>query len=320
LAGKSIFNILVYGWYNKGNIGDNLFEEAFKQIFPELNFQFVDEITKESLTKSDAVFFGGGSFLFSEPLISPDLLPLLKSKKIFYIGVGAETEIEKTHKELLKLAKLICIRSNDLEKIQTLNHNAMIIPDIVYSLATNSYYTATDNSVLILPNATVIPTYKDDHWKHASWNYFKCEFAQFVDSLIETGHKIKFLPMCDNKHISDVWAIYEIISHMIHRSNVDIVYHLDQFDQCQTIVTQRYHGIILAQLARKHYISIHHHDKLKDSLIKEGEYIPYYGINKDGLIKSFYKLKKEKLSNTLPIDYNLFSIMKAQVINLLQNG
>jgi hypothetical protein len=31
----------------------------------------------------------------------------LLSKKIFYIGVGAETEIHKTHLELMKVAKRI---------------------------------------------------------------------------------------------------------------------------------------------------------------------------------------------------------------------
>ena len=55
--------ILVYGFYFKGNLGDDLFVDAFKALFPAFNFTFVDQISISDLQDVDAVFIGGGSFL-----------------------------------------------------------------------------------------------------------------------------------------------------------------------------------------------------------------------------------------------------------------
>jgi hypothetical protein len=44
-----VINILVYGWYNHSNLGDDLFEDAFKNLFPDYNFKFQDYIDEKSL-------------------------------------------------------------------------------------------------------------------------------------------------------------------------------------------------------------------------------------------------------------------------------
>src|SRR5271169_6096331 len=105
--------VLVYGWYHQGNIGDDLFIDSYLHLFPDIDFVFSDSITTDKLRDVDAVFFGGGSFLFDRPTISNEALQNLSSKKIFYLGVGVEADIHDTHQKLMSQALLIATRSSD---------------------------------------------------------------------------------------------------------------------------------------------------------------------------------------------------------------
>ena len=62
--------ILVYGWYHKNNIGDDLFVEAFNHLFPNFDFTFTDVLHSHLIKEADAIFFGGGSFLYDPPYVS----------------------------------------------------------------------------------------------------------------------------------------------------------------------------------------------------------------------------------------------------------
>src|ERR1700735_2324331 len=100
--------VLVFGFYDKANLGDQLFKDAFQFLFPELEFRFVDKITELSLIGIDAVFIGGGSLL-DQPLMSDTgILPLFRrisALPLFYIGVGAETAIHQQHQNWMSKAK-----------------------------------------------------------------------------------------------------------------------------------------------------------------------------------------------------------------------
>ena len=87
-------NIIVYGWYGQGNIGDELFADAFRNLFPDFNFTFVTKLNESILQKSDVVFFGGGSFLYAKPNISAADLEILKTKQIFNISFNSSTDIK----------------------------------------------------------------------------------------------------------------------------------------------------------------------------------------------------------------------------------
>jgi polysaccharide pyruvyl transferase WcaK-like protein len=251
-------SVIVYGWYGKNNIGDELFKEAFSRLFPDLHFEFTDKIRVAALKNAAAVFIGGGSFLFSSPNMEAGALEILKQKKLFYIGVGVETDIHPIHKELMRSAKFIATRSVDSDVIlNSLNENYKFFPDIVYSLQDSvQISTKIDKSILVVPNISVVPKWDDPHWKHASWHYFKSEFAQFLDELASQKYKIGFFPMCTNSDTDDRWAAYEIISHMKNRRQTEVVLSdmssvpavTSIWSQYQTIITQRFHGIVLAEM------------------------------------------------------------------------
>ena len=324
--GKSTTKVVVLGHYFKFNLGDDLFVDAFQKLFPDFDFTFVDVLTKEEVERADAIFIGGGSFLYAEPQIEAEAYHLLEGKKIFYLSVGSETDIHPQHQDLMRRAKLIAVRNQDgLEKIKEINENTILIPDIVYFLLDAFQSKAKKKkSVLIIPNTTLLPRYDDAYWKHASWTYFKSEFAQFLDHLICYGYEIKLLPFSISPEFNDIWAAVELISHMANRSDSFLISNpptsatqiLELFSEYEAVITQRFHGIILAEMARVPYISIYHHDKLKSSFLNEGKFISYYGLTKQGLIDAL-DLIRVKSTSVLPIKTDIFKNLKDRVIELI---
>lgn len=304
--------ILVYGWYHSGNIGDNLFCEAFAKLFPSYQFQYTKVITKENLVDVDAVFFGGGSLLDGEPKIKPDALQLLEAKKVFYIGTGTETGLHPIHKSLMSKAKLIATRTvNNADELKQINSNSIWIPDLVYALTEDKHsIPIKDKSIVILPNIELVPKWTDPHWKHVAWEYFKTQFAQFLDVMIEDGYTIDFLSMCSNETMNDNWAATEIINRMRNRkSKYRLLDTKSNFENItgvlspySTIISQRFHGVVLSEILDKPYIAIHHHDKIKNCYPGRGNFIPYYEISKHKLVENFLQLKQ--LNNKVDMDFN----------------
>lgn len=314
-------NILIYGWYHHHNLGDNLFMEVFKALFPNFNFKFVNQITSADLVNIDAVFFGGGSFLGELIDISDhETFELLKQQKIFYIGVGAETDINIHHLELMKRAELIALRSTtNLNKVLELNPKTIVIPDLVYYLQPTKSTEQLSKSVLILPNIAVVPQWNDPHWKHAAWQYFKTEFAQFLDNLLSDGYSINFLPLCTDFCLDDNMAATEIINHMIWRNHGyllpqenTITSATKTISRYDIVITQRYHGIVLAEMVNVPCLPIYHHDKLKHP-----QGLSFYGLTKDKLREQFDYLFHTKVSQFLPIARDMFVPLQWRVENAL---
>jgi len=318
--------ILVYGWYGHLNIGDELFVGAFRKLFPDFHFVFRDNITIHSLEDVDAVFFGGGSFLSGRPNITADAFEALKLKKVFYLGVGVESDIHPTHIELITRAQLIATRSQDqLERLKVLNPNSIWVPDLVYAQQPDVQISPKINrSVLVMPNIYVVPQSSDPYWKHASWSHFKSEFSQFLDMLVTDGHQIDFLSMSRGPETNDDWAAGELIAHMTRRGRyllkeqpVGIEHVTELISKYSLVITQRFHGIVLAEMARVPYIAIHHHDKLKFCQPAEGTSLSYYNSSKQSFIDAFNSTIKMNFSSSLPIESNIFEILNQEVVSLI---
>jgi polysaccharide pyruvyl transferase WcaK-like protein len=317
-------NILVYGWYHHNNVGDDLFMDAFRALFPNFNFSFVNQITPYNLQGIDAVFIGGGSLLGEVICVSDDVAwELLKQQRIFYIGIGAETAINVFHAELMAKAELIAIRSSvGLDRVMDINPNTIVINDLVHYLQPTKAIETISKSVLILPNISVVPTWNEPHWKHAAWDYFKTEFAQFLDHLVNEGYSLGFLPLCTDFALDDNMAAAEIVSRMVYR---DHGYFLpkentltsitETISRYNVIITQRYHGMVLAEMVKVPNLSIVHHNKLKRT---QGLELSFYGITKDKIKEQFDQLIHAKVTQFLPIDRDMFTQLQRSVEHALR--
>lgn len=312
-----LLKVLVYGFYQKNNLGDDFFEDAFKSLFPFVKFKFVNEIKSKDLKEYDHVFFGGGSFVYDA--IQVEDFNLLLDKNIFYIGIGVEKVIHEQHQLLMRKAKLIATRSNmaifDLLK---LNQNSFIIPDIVYAIPPTTSNMKV-NKILYIPNGCVVPNNKSPHWMHNSWNYFKSEFSQFLD---EANLPVDILPMCDSKDNNDIAAGYEVMNLSVNKNyNLldkplnfkSMTYEMSKYP---IVITQRFHGIILSEILGKNYINIHHHDKLRQAKPHSGSAISYYGLTKDEMSLKF-NIEKNKTKNPFIIS-NTFEDLSFKVKSILE--
>jgi len=292
---------LVYGWYGRGNAGDELMKQALVSMFKPRGFElsFVDRIDVPQLLDYskpgdqviDAVIFGGGSILYGAPDVTPAALQLMLSDKVpvFYLGVGGETQVHPVHQQLLKVARVVAYRERD-------------IPDLVFSLPTPDLeIDHQSDGLLVIPNVETVPSWEDAHWKHVAWEHYKNEFSQAIDQLVDNGLNVSYLLMCSNPQMEDAWATSELIARMKRRPKVRPVYVgmgmgiVSTMRRHKAVVTQRYHGIILAEAAGVPYVSIDHHDKLKNATPSRGVHVPYYGATKASLISSIESALKMTL-------------------------
>lgn len=310
--------ILVWGFYFKGNLGDNLFIDSFKYLFPEYDFIFTDEITISHLNDVEAVFLGGGSFLAETLKASPEAFKRLLTMKIFYLGVGCETNIDARHQELIKKAEVIAVRTEqNINKIKSLTDKWMVIPDLVYALPNQNETKSRNKSLLYIPNILVVPKWNEPHWKHASWNYFKSEMIQSIDQLIKDDWEIDFLPFCDNNYLKDNYAAAELIAGSQTMTSKKIWNKPESFEEAikiigsyDKVVSQRFHGTILSHIANRNVLSLHHHDKL----IYGSNTLSYYNFNKQTFLD---KLNNLKLFECNSLNLNKFKEMQQKVRNAI---
>ena len=286
--------VLVYGWYGRGNVGDELMKQALSEMLSvhRLTPKFVDGINEFDVRDSSGVIFGGGSILQDMPDISPNACTMLFGddhwkplRPVFYVGVGGETAIHQFHEVLINASPVVAFRELD-------------IPDLAYWLdpfepdEQCGPPAHAPKGILVVPNVEVLPSHSDPHWMHASWEHFKNEFAQTLDVLVEKGHKLSFLSMCNAVKKNDNWVIHELMGRMSRRDNYPVYSTKDPLwvarlmRHHQVIITQRYHGIIMAESAGVPYLSISHHDKLKLTHPHRGHDVSYYAVQKDLLIET----------------------------------
>lgn len=305
------FTVLVFGWYDRGNCGDELMKAAMKAAFePQgLTLRFVDRI--DDLNGVSGVIFGGGSILLDAPDVTPQAYAILLSGSVpvFYVGVGLETDVHPRHQALLSVARKIVTRSQ--ERPDGWTHETVVSYDIVYSLASQMQKVpaiAKRNSVLVVPNIELIPTYDRPHWMHIGWERFKDEMAQVLDELIVREDVMpEFMLMCLNPHQDDAWAMNEIVARMTKRSTQFRVHRVSAADdivslmcQFRAVITQRFHGIVLAEIAGVPYVSLCHHDKLRYAHPHRGESLEFHGATKKQVLSAVQRSLAAELQPYVP--------------------
>jgi len=302
-------------------------QQALRRMFEPrgIELKFTDSITASELIASDGVIFGGGSILYGRPQIDAQAWQTLMDgqRPVFYVGIGMETAVHDMHHALLKRARAVVTRSPRWNA--SLATNIYGMPDLVYYLPTSEGMPA-GKDLLVVPNMETVPTHLDAHWKHNAWEHFKDEFAQFLDqSIEELGLNPVFLLMCKNDRMDDRWAAHEIIARMKHRSTKfdiiqappDSVLMTGLMEGFKVVITQRYHGIVLAQMAGVPHVSIDHHDKLKDAWPRKGISIPYYGFAKQHAVEAC-KLAMDAPREQARVPMELYDGLASAVVDIVR--
>jgi hypothetical protein len=123
----------------------------------------------------------------------------------------------------------------------------------------------------------------------------------------------------------DTWAAVELIAQMEKRHQdyflpalpVGIGAATALISRYQTVITQRFHGIVLAELTQTPYVAIHHHDKLKFSQPNNGKFVSYYNCSKHTLIDNFNQAQCMNYQTHHSIFTDTFKALVNRVTSLL---
>lgn len=281
--------LLVYGWYGRGNFGDELMAQALNELFLGTGYELkvVDHLDAENLRACEGVIMGGGSILHDSPNVTPEALQTLLDRLIptFYLGIGMETTIHPVHRQILSISEVIATRS---WSVPDWVRAPFYVPDLVNLLTPAEPLTAHEDSVLVVPNVEMVPTWQSPHWMHLAWDRWKDELAQYLDELVTEGTRLSFLSMCKNSTMDDDWPATEIIARMTRRNvecpRLRLVHNTfvitSEMRRHRLIISQRYHGAVLAAMARVPCVVVDHHDKLRDLHPINHVTVKYHGVTK----------------------------------------
>lgn len=306
--------VLVFGWYNKNNIGDEAFKQCFKFLCPDTDFVFCNTIP-ENVNSYHCVFFGGGD-LFDR------VIPGLEKIKvpIGLIGVGYGN-VHESNKWFFDHADLVITR-NPSPYIHA--------GDLVFSLPPMMLPDRKEKHVTVLMNDFLTPRKNSPDWIRNSHEWFISEFTEIMDDMVSKGHTIEFLPFCVNKGIDDRHAASHVISKMNKRDKViwNVSDDIDFYEMTKIIsesslvITQRLHGSIFSYIYNTPQVSINHHDKMHkfcgDRKIESC--LNYYGFNKEIFLRqlnqSYFNEDRATYLSNMRITWHDLSLTIIQKFNL----
>jgi hypothetical protein len=294
-----VAKVLVYGWYGHANVGDELMADGLRVILPSLSLRFVSKLTKKDVDEADLLLVGGGSFLYAPLNMEPGVAQALPRLKVIYAGVGIEGDVHPDHTALMSRAEGVFARSNGAGI-----PNVRITPDLVYALGgrrVKGFNKA--KSLLVLPNSETLPSRTSPTYVRPAWEYYKSEFCQAVDELVADGWTVTFAPFCDDARRRDSWPAAELIGHCDKRHVLKQLEYASwtkdgsyetiaqEYDRHAVVLTQRFHGAVIAQATSTPCVVVHHHDKLGKLDPASFSLVPYYGVRKDLLLNAVKSAK-----------------------------
>src|SRR5271169_1571676 len=100
-------------------------------------------------------------------------------------------------------------------------------------------------------------------------------------------------PFSTSGECNDEYAAVEIINAMEHRNNNYIIKNFSGsdglkklFSEFDFVITQRYHGTVIAELSMSTYLAISHHQKLSSSYFRTGAFLSMSEASKDKILQT----------------------------------
>ncbi len=269
------YNILITGYYNKQNTGDDLFEHIAKKLFiSNKNYKYkiksIDEVKNDNSIASNfdrIVLFGG------ETLNNYFLEPLAKIKeknqniKLYALGVGLGADIESIKQYLIMFQYIIVRHKQDYALIKNRFDNLIpceYIQDIVFMYDVNGYKTKIINKKCVGLFLSQ-PKLKNED----SLN----DYNNIINYYLKNNYTIKLFNMCysENMNESDYFANKLILENIPkkYKHLVKLVSNKSFEKSIKTIdfaICERFHSHILCLINNIPFISFGNTLKVKKLL------------------------------------------------------
>jgi polysaccharide pyruvyl transferase WcaK-like protein len=303
-----IRNVLVLGWYNHNNIGDESFKLAFQQLYPQFNMDFVDEITKP--LNYDLCIIGGGDVICERNL---KMLSYLTCEKIALSVSITENSICED------LDQLSHIYVRDNKSLSVLHQNKIFncsfLPDVVLTLQPDKEkgeelikeLFLKENSDLyenvygIVVNAHLIGNRTCRFNERNKFLQFAQDLSQLID---DTNASFIFLPFSTGFPWDDRVANGWVNNSCVYwKKNVQVYDKLSIEDTlnivsaCDKFISMRYHASIFSYISETPVLTLGFHDKFLS--LKEDfdlSYISYYEACLENIKRELNKIEVKDTS------------------------
>ncbi len=277
-----MINILITGYYNKQNTGDDLFEHIAKKLFISKNkpeeikykIKSIDEVKNDinniSLNFDRIVLFGGETLndYFLEPLAK--IKELNQNIKLYALGVGLGADIEYIKQYLIMFQYIIVRHKSDYNLIKKRFDNLIpceYVQDIVFMYDVNGYKTKISNNNSSRSIGLFLSQPKIN--KMVDLNYY----IDLIIHYVNNNYTVKLFSMCYSNSLteSDLIANKIIMDELPkkYKPYVKIVSSKSFEKSIKTInyaICERFHAHILCIINNIPFISLGNTLKVKKLL------------------------------------------------------
>ena len=299
--------VLVIGYYNRNNWGDDLFEYIFKKELlnsdDDITIINIDDLELLGGKIFDKIIVGGGDIV-NNYFLNPDNIKLIDFVKmsgipIDFVGIGIPyTECLP----LMDVGDKFYLRNKtdyNLTKNRYNIDNTFLIPDLGFGLKVNY----TNNVTKVKQIGVCIP------FNYGVHEDFNNDLVTIINNLAET-YKVHLIPFDTNTYgDSDLTYIKNLngLSNdiVIVDKTLGIQEMVNYFKDLDFIVASRFHSIITSILCEKPFISLYTTRKIDNIRIDNSE-----------IDSMFISLPKD--TNDLPVNINVELVMKI-IDNIIKN-
>jgi polysaccharide pyruvyl transferase WcaK-like protein len=282
-----MFRLLIFGYYKRGNFGDDLFEYIFKNfIFNDNEFDLtianIDDfqiiVNQKEIEQYDTVIFGGGDIInnyFFTPENIATIRTVFKNVKVIFFGVGISF---LSTLPLLDQGDYFFIRNKpDYETVKYRfgPKYSFFIPDLAYKLVgtlPSQYHLRTS----IIDIGVCLPyTWFSDTSKN-NYKFFH-QICSIITKLSKT-YNVHLIPFDTSKNQSNSDLILhnniqKVVSEyneygqqcvFFHKGDQTISQMIELYSKLDVIIGGRYHSIVLSVITKTPFLALHSTRKLEN--------------------------------------------------------
>lgn len=294
--------LLVLGFYDRGNIGDESYKKTLPLIFGsdfEFHFKCTDDVDGTSnVSTYDAVLCGGGDVIngyFIDKIIQ------LKSSEsnvgipFYAISVGISYNDDA---RLLALFDHVFVRSSsdyDLAIAVIGEKNVSFMPDAAFSLSPTILLPGSEENTVNIVVAPAYPVFRKNNYVLSSYAEYLRRVCTAQKTTTNTNIVIHLVAFNtgNNEDESDIEMNKQLTTLLSNQADITVVnqqdydafkdptYMLDFFRSMDLCICMRYHSIIFAVLANKPFSCAYISKKIANLLIDISNVKEHYCIPHD---------------------------------------
>lgn len=314
-------NIIITGYYQEKNLGDDLFEKIGKTIFTEKNFKEninkIEFIKIDKINTNDVYYTCDKLILFGGETLNDyflDKIILFKNKhvncELYAIGVSTNQTYKSIQNKINIFDKIIFRNNKDYEYFKNRIEKCVdVAPDIVFTTKYKKpFFSKTKNNAGIF---VAMPLYYG--LSQSEKDLFLKNIRGLIKVLLNKSFTIYFFPMCCNekskeddfiliKKITEIYTETEMKKFKFYQSNDKIIKKIPEmkFNFCW-----RFHSVVLSIIYNIPFISFSKTPKVSNilndftlenlnfELNDYDTFVPYLEKNLSNIKKSLLKIYKD---------------------------